>query len=46
MPLAFVTIWLVSVLDRSERAAKDRDGFAAQYVRAETGIGAHAAALH
>lgn len=46
MPLAFVTIWLVSVLDRSPRAAKDRDGFAEQYVRAETGIGAHGAAEH
>ncbi|MDP3676886.1 MAG: cation acetate symporter, partial [Novosphingobium sp.] len=46
MPLAFVTIWLVSIFDRSERAAKDRDGFAEQYVRAETGIGAHVAGEH
>ncbi|TCJ41409.1 cation acetate symporter [Parafrankia sp. BMG5.11] len=46
MPLAFVTIWLVSIFDRSKRAAKDREGFLEQYVRAETGIGATAAGDH
>jgi cation/acetate symporter len=40
MPLAFLTIWLVSLLDRSDRAVLDRQGYAAQRVRSETGIGA------
>ena len=40
MTIAFVGIWLFSVLDRSDRARIDRAGFAAQQVRSETGIGA------
>jgi cation/acetate symporter len=40
MPLAFLTIWLVSRLDRSPRAQQDRAAFAEQQVRSETGIGA------
>jgi cation/acetate symporter len=46
MAAAFVVIWLVSVLDRSPRAAVDRGGFDEQSVRAETGIGASAAINH
>ena len=46
MPLAFIVIWAVSRLDRSERARRDRDGYAAQRYRAETGIGAVAASEH
>ena len=46
VPAAFVTIWLVSVLDRSPRAAEDRAGFADQEVRSETGIGAYRASAH
>lgn len=46
MPLAFATIWLVSVLDRSGRAAIDRDAYLAQRVRSETGIGAAGASAH
>jgi len=46
MPLAFFAIWLVSVLDRSPRAAVDRSLYPAQRVRAETGIGASAASGH
>lgn len=46
MPLAFATIWLVSLLDRSGRAAVDRDGYLAQRVRSETGIGAARASDH
>ncbi len=46
MPLAFATIWLISLLDRSPRATTDREGFAAQRVRSETGIGAYAASEH
>ena len=39
MPLAFITIYLVSKLDRSSRASQDRAGFDAQQVRAETAVG-------
>ncbi|MBV8686289.1 MAG: cation acetate symporter [Alphaproteobacteria bacterium] len=46
MPLAFLVIWAVSRLDRSPRAAIDREGYADQRVRSETGIGAARAAEH
>lgn len=46
MPLAFFTIWLVSTLDRSDQAKKDRDGYLAKSVRSETGIGASGASGH
>src|ERR1700746_3990733 len=46
MALAFAGIWLFSVLDRSKRAKLDRDGFEAQYVRCQTGIGAAATTTH
>ncbi|NJC34721.1 cation/acetate symporter [Sphingomonas jejuensis] len=46
MPAAFLTIWLVSRLDRSRRAAVDRAGYRAQQIRAETGIGVDAAHAH
>jgi len=46
MPLAFFTIWIVSVLDRSRRATIDRAGYADQRVRSETGIGATGAHSH
>ena len=46
MPAAFLTIWLVSLLDRSGRAAVDRAGYPAQRLRSETGIGAVEASAH
>ncbi|WP_277978804.1 cation acetate symporter [Sphingomonas phyllosphaerae] len=46
MPAAFATIWLVSLADRSGRAALDRAGYLAQRVRSETGIGAAGASGH
>jgi len=46
MVIGFVGIWLFSVLDRSPRAQRDRDGFVAQQVRSETGIGAASASGH
>ena len=46
VPLAFLTIWLVSILDKSPRAAIDRAGYADQEVRSETGIGAYRASGH
>ncbi|WBH15532.1 cation acetate symporter [Sphingomonas radiodurans] len=46
IPAAFFTIWLVSVLDHGPRARIDRAGYAAQRVRAETGIGADGGVSH
>jgi cation/acetate symporter len=46
MTIGFVGIWLFSVLDNSKRAKIDRDGFLAQQVRSETGIGASGASGH
>jgi cation/acetate symporter len=46
MAVAFFGIWLFSVTDRSARGQIDREGFEAQSVRSETGIGASEAAEH
>jgi cation/acetate symporter len=46
MPLAFGMIVLVSKLDRSARADRDREGFEDQRVRAETGLGIATALSH
>jgi len=46
MPAAFLTIWIVSSLDRGARAAVDRAGYDAQRVRSETGLGAAQANAH
>jgi cation/acetate symporter len=46
MAIAFAGIWLFSILDRSARAKTDRDGFHAQYVRCQTGIGAEGPTAH
>jgi len=46
MTLGFVGIWLFSLLDGSARGKQDRDGFIAQQVRSETGIGASGASGH
>ena len=46
MPLAFLTIFLVSKLDNTRRAKAERASFAAQFVRSETGIGADGAHAH
>jgi cation/acetate symporter len=46
MAIAFIGIWLFSVTDRSRRGEIDRDGFDAQYVRCQTGIGASKASAH
>lgn len=40
---AFVLIWLFSVTDNSERGAKERALFEHQFIRSQTGIGAHGA---
>ena len=46
MPLAFIVTMLVSVLDGSLQAKREREAFDDQYVRAQTGIGAAAAHAH
>ncbi len=46
MPLAFFVIWIVSITDKSGRAAVDRDGYPAQRTRSETGIGIATASSH
>ncbi|NWL77715.1 cation acetate symporter [Pseudomonas taiwanensis] len=46
MPLAFLVIVMVSRFDRSAQAARDRQGFADQAVRAETGLGMAGATAH
>ncbi len=46
MSAAFLTIYVVSLLDRGAQAQKERAAFLAQQVRSETGIGAAAASAH
>jgi cation/acetate symporter len=46
MTIGFVGIWLFSLLDRSPQAGRERDAFAAQQVRSETGLGASGASGH
>ncbi len=46
MSLAFFVTWLLSVTDNSPRAAKEKDAYEEQYIRAQTGLGAAAASDH
>ncbi|MCB4359710.1 cation acetate symporter [Quatrionicoccus australiensis] len=46
MTLAFFTIWLVSILDNSEQAKKERALFPDQLIRSETGLGASTSGGH
>jgi cation/acetate symporter len=46
MTIAFAGCWLFSVLDSSAQAREERAQFESQMVRAQTGIGAVAAATH
>lgn len=46
MPISFIAIYVISKLDNSKRAEKDRAGFSAQDFRAESGIGASEAVAH
>jgi cation/acetate symporter len=46
MTAAFVTIWLVSILDNSAQAQKERALYPAQQLRSETGLGASGASGH
>lgn len=44
--VAFVLIWLFSVTDNSERGRHERAQFEHQFIRSQTGIGAHGATEH
>ena len=46
MPLAFLGIYVFSMLDNSAEAQAERAAFDDQYVRAQTGVGAAGAAAH
>ncbi|BBN88839.1 MULTISPECIES: cation acetate symporter [Azospira] len=46
MAAGFIGIWLFSLMDRSEQAAKERVAYLDQEIRSETGIGAAAASSH
>jgi cation/acetate symporter len=44
--VSFVAIWFFSVTDKSESAKEEMEAYEAQYVRAQTGIGAEGASEH
>jgi cation/acetate symporter len=46
MTTAFFVTWLMSVTDKSARAASEAEAFEEQYIRAQTGLGAAAASAH
>jgi cation/acetate symporter len=46
MTAAFAVIWIVSLLDKSAQAAKERALFPAQLIRSETGVGSSSASGH
>lgn len=46
MTIAFLAIWIISLLDRSEQAHQEREAFPAQRVRSETGLGASSGSGH
>ena len=46
MAIGFISIWLFSILDRSADAQREREAYAAQRVRSETGFGASGASGH
>ncbi|MGK2910959.1 MAG: cation acetate symporter [Sphingobium sp.] len=46
VPAGFLAIWLISLLDNGPRAAIDRQGYEAQRIRSETGVGASGASDH
>ena len=39
--IAFISIWFFSITDQSAKAEKERATFEHQYIRSQTGIGAH-----
>lgn len=43
---AFIGIWFFSITDKSENGQRENEAFEAQYIRAQTGIGAEGARSH
>jgi cation/acetate symporter len=46
LPTVLIVAYIASVTDKSESGQKERDAYDAQLIRAETGLGAEAAASH
>ena len=46
MTTAFLVTWLMSVTDKSARAAGEAEAFEEQFIRAQTGLGAASATAH
>ena len=46
MSVAFFVTWLLSVTDKSARAAKEAEAYEEQFIRAQTGLGAAGAHAH
>jgi len=46
MPLTFIACCVVSLLDHSAQGRAEAQRFEAQYIRAQTGIGAEGACAH
>ena len=46
MSIAFITIIIISYLDKSPQAKEETAAFDDQFVRAQTGLGAEGAAQH
>ena len=46
MPIAFIAIWIFSIMDKSPQAEKEKALFDEQWVRSETGIGISKASNH
>ncbi|KAF1040438.1 MAG: Cation/acetate symporter ActP [Burkholderia lata] len=46
MPLAFLASYVMSTLDRGSKADTERRAFDAQFVRAQTGLGAERVVEH
>lgn len=46
MSLAFFVTWILSVTDKSARAAKEAEAYDEQFIRAQTGLGAASASAH
>ena len=46
MPVGFFLIWLFSILDNSQQSQMEQGRFVEQFVRSETGLGAHQASQH
>ena len=46
LPAVLIVAYIASVTDKSESGQKEREAYDAQLIRAETGLGAEAAAVH